>query len=165
MPALRMRIQTSVPAATTQFEALRQFGERLGKMSGGRLKVDALPVGAVVGLTEILGIGPEAFGWFKAPIKNMADFRKLRTPPGLPGEIYRELGIAAVSLPGPEIPPAATIRILAFSLSIGRVVGWLVVPLMGVLVYEVVSRTFFLRRPAPRAEVSRRGCTPELQIV
>lgn len=180
--ALRMRIQTSVPSAATQFEALQQFAERLNKMSGGRLRVEALPIGAVVGLGEILegvdkgvveagyawthvwsgkhpaaglwplsgavagmdqtvqlawmmsgegrnllrelyadhlktkvvvfsimGIGPEALGWFKEPIKNMADFRKLRfrTPPGLPGEIYKELGIAAVSLPGPDILPAA----------------------------------------------------------
>lgn len=180
--ALRIRIQTSVPSAATQFEALQQFAERLNKMSGGRLRVEALPIGAVVGLTEILeavdkgvieagyawthvwsgkhpaaglwplsgavagmdqtvqlswmlsgegsnllqelyrdqlktkvvafsmmGIGPEALGWFKEPIKNMAEFRKLRfrVPPGLPGEIYQELGIAAVSLPGPDILPAA----------------------------------------------------------
>lgn len=179
---LRMRIQTSVPSAATQFEALQKFAERLEKMSNGRLKIDVLPIGAVVGLTEILeavdkgvieagyawthvwsgkhpaaglwplsgavagldqtaqlswilsgdghdllrelyrdhlkmkvvvfsmmGIGPEALGWFKTPFKNMGDFRKLRfrTPPGLPGEIYKELGIAAVSLPGPEILPAA----------------------------------------------------------
>ena len=178
----RMRIQTAVPSAATQFEALQKFAARLNTMSGGRLRVEVLPVGAVVGLGEILdavdkgviesgyawthvwsgksaaaglwplsgavagldqtaqtswmmsgeggnllkelyreqlktkvaafsimGIGPEALGWFKAPIKNMKDFQKLRfrTPPGLPGEIYKELGIAAVSLPAPEILPAA----------------------------------------------------------
>lgn len=178
----RMRIQTSVPAAATQFEGLQKFAERLNKMSNGRLRVEVLPVGAVVGLSEILdavdkgvieagyawthvwsgrnpaaglwplsgaaagmdqtvqlswmisgegkellrelyedqlntkvvafsimGIGPEALGWFKEPIESMDDFRKLRfrTPPGLPGEIYNELGIAAVSLPAPDILPAA----------------------------------------------------------
>lgn len=33
----------------------------------------------------------------------------------------------------------------AFSIWTGRVVGWLVIPLMGVMVYEVVSRKFFFR--------------------
>lgn len=33
----------------------------------------------------------------------------------------------------------------AFSTWTGRVVGWLVIPLMAVLVFEVVSRKFFLR--------------------
>ncbi len=181
---VRLRIQSSVPAAATQFEGLQMFADRVQRMSGGRVKVDVLPLGAVVGLTEILeavdrgvveagyawthvwsgkhpaaglfgsppagagtgmdqmshmawliageggellrqlyrdalrtkvvpfplmGVGPEALGWFKQPIQTLSDFRKVRfrTPPGLPGEIYRELGITAVSIPGPEILPAA----------------------------------------------------------
>lgn len=181
---IRMRVQTSVPSAATQFEGMQKFAERLHKMSNGRLKIDVLPVGAVVGLTEILeavdkgvveagfawthvwsgkhpaaglfgsppggagigmdqtthlswlisgeggallrqlyrdalktnvvafpimAVGPEALGWFKRPIKSLEDFRRLRfrTPPGVPGEVYKELGIVAVSLPGPEILPAA----------------------------------------------------------
>lgn len=181
---LRMRIQTSVPSAATQFEGVQKFADRVQKMSGGRVKIDVLPLGAVVGLTEILeavdkgvveagyawthvwsgkhpaaglfgsppggagtgmdqtahlawlfsgggldllrqlyrdalktnvmpfplmAVGPEALGWFKAPIQSLEEFRRLRfrTPPGLPGEVYKELGIAAVSLPGPEILPAA----------------------------------------------------------
>jgi TRAP-type mannitol/chloroaromatic compound transport system substrate-binding protein len=53
-------------------------------------------------------VGPEALGWFKNPIKDMADFRKLRfrTPPGIPGQIYREIGVAAVALAGGDILPA-----------------------------------------------------------
>lgn len=42
----------------------------------------------------------------------------------------------------------------SFSLWTGRVVGWLVVPLMGVLVYEVVSRKFFFRPTAWAADTS-----------
>lgn len=181
---LRMRLQSSVPSAATQFEGLQKFAERMHKMSNGRLKIDVLPIGAVVGLTEILeavdkgvveagfawthvwsgkhpaaglfgsppggagtgmdqtthlswlisgegygllkqlyrdhlkthvvpfpimAVGPEALGWFKRPFQSLDDFRRLRfrTPPGVPGEVYKELGIAAVSLPGPEILPAA----------------------------------------------------------
>jgi len=54
-------------------------------------------------------VGPEALGWFKEPIKNMDDLRKkrFRTPPGIPGAIYKEMGVAAVALPGAEIIPAA----------------------------------------------------------
>jgi TRAP-type mannitol/chloroaromatic compound transport system substrate-binding protein len=53
-------------------------------------------------------VGPEALGWFKKPINSMADFRKLRfrTPPGIPGQIYNDIGVAAVALGGGEILPA-----------------------------------------------------------
>ena len=53
-------------------------------------------------------VGPEALGWFKNPIKDMADFRKLRfrTPPGIPGQIYKNIGIAAVAMGGGDILPA-----------------------------------------------------------
>lgn len=42
----------------------------------------------------------------------------------------------------------------AFSIWTGRVVGWLVIPLMGVMVYEVMSRKFFLRPTAWASDVS-----------
>jgi len=53
-------------------------------------------------------VGPEALGWFKTPINSMADFRKLRfrTPPGIPGQIYKDIGIAAVAMGGGDILPA-----------------------------------------------------------
>ena len=53
-------------------------------------------------------VGPEALGWFKKPINSMADFRKLRfrTPPGIPGQIYNDIGVAAVSMGGGDILPA-----------------------------------------------------------
>ena len=53
-------------------------------------------------------VGPEALGWFKKPIKNMAEFRKyrFRAPPGIPGQTYKDIGIAAVSMGGGDILPA-----------------------------------------------------------
>jgi TRAP-type mannitol/chloroaromatic compound transport system substrate-binding protein len=53
-------------------------------------------------------VGPEALGWFKNPIRTMEDFRKLRfrTPPGIPGQIYKDIGIAAVAMGGGDIMPA-----------------------------------------------------------
>ena len=53
-------------------------------------------------------VGPEALGWFKEPINSMDDFRKLRfrTPPGIPGQTYNDIGIAAVSMGGGDILPA-----------------------------------------------------------
>jgi TRAP-type mannitol/chloroaromatic compound transport system substrate-binding protein len=53
-------------------------------------------------------VGPEALGWFKAPIASMNDFRKVRfrTPPGIPAESYREMGVAAVAMGGGDILPA-----------------------------------------------------------
>lgn len=53
-------------------------------------------------------VGPEALGWFKEPIKSMADFRKLRfrTPPGIPGQLYKDIGVASVAMGGGDILPA-----------------------------------------------------------
>lgn len=54
-------------------------------------------------------MGPDPLGWFKKPIKNMQDFTKFkyRAPPGIPGETYKEMGVAAVAMPGGDIVPAA----------------------------------------------------------
>lgn len=53
-------------------------------------------------------VGPEALGWFKEPINSMDDFRKLRfrTPPGIPGQTYNDIGVAAVAMGGGDILPA-----------------------------------------------------------
>ena len=53
-------------------------------------------------------VGPEALGWFKEPINSMADFRKyrFRTPPGIPGQSYKDIGVAAVAMGGGDILPA-----------------------------------------------------------
>ena len=54
-------------------------------------------------------MGPDPLGWFKTPINSTADFKKMkyRAPPGITGEIFKEMGVAAVALPGGEIVPAA----------------------------------------------------------
>lgn len=179
-----IRIQTAVPSASMYFELVKRFGERIDKMSGGRIKMQVLPDGAVVGAFDILDavdkgvveggyawthywsgknpaaglfsnpmagggvgldqlshvawllegggnklyhklysdvlkvkvepflvqpMGPDPLGWFKRPIRNTADFKKLkyRAPPGITGEIFKEMGISAVALPGGDIVPAA----------------------------------------------------------
>ena len=53
-------------------------------------------------------VGPEALGWFKEPINSMDDFRKYRyrAPPGIPGQTYNEIGVAAVAMGGGDILPA-----------------------------------------------------------
>jgi len=52
--------------------------------------------------------GPEALGWFKEPINSMDDFRKyrFRTPPGIPGQTYKDIGVASVPMSGGDILPA-----------------------------------------------------------
>lgn len=181
---IKWRIQTAVPTASIYYELLKMFGDRVEKMSGGRLKTEVLPDGAVVQAFEILDavskgvieggyawthywsgkhpaallfsapgggsgagldqishmawlhhgggnelykafykdvlkvnieafmlqpMGPDPLGWFKHPIKNMEEFKKLkyRSPPGIPGEIFKEMGVSAVSMAGGEIVPAA----------------------------------------------------------
>ncbi len=180
----KMRVQTAVPSASIYFELLKRFGDRVDKMSNGRLKMEMLPDGAVVPAFEILDavdkgiveggyawthywsgknptaglfsnpmagagvgmdqlshvawifegggydlyrklytdilkvkveplfvqpMGPDPLGWFKEPINSTADFKKMkyRSPPGITGEIFKEMGVAAVALPGGEIVPAA----------------------------------------------------------
>ncbi|CAI8425412.1 MAG: Alpha-keto acid-binding periplasmic protein TakP [SAR116 cluster bacterium MED-G04] len=53
-------------------------------------------------------VGPEALGWFKEPIESMDDFRKyrFRTPPGIPGQTYKDIGVASVAMGGGDILPA-----------------------------------------------------------
>ena len=53
-------------------------------------------------------VGPEALGWFKEPITSMDDFRKyrFRTPPGIPGQTYKDIGVASVAMGGGDILPA-----------------------------------------------------------
>ncbi|MFK7942806.1 MAG: TRAP transporter substrate-binding protein [Paracoccaceae bacterium] len=53
-------------------------------------------------------VGPDALGWFKEPITSMHDFRKyrFRTPPGIPGQTYKDIGVASVAMGGGDILPA-----------------------------------------------------------
>jgi TRAP-type mannitol/chloroaromatic compound transport system substrate-binding protein len=182
--SFRMRMQMAVPPAADEFKMVLKFAQRIDAMTGGRLKIEVLPDGAVVGAFEVLDavdkglvesgfawshywsgkhaagmlfgspsggsglgldqlaytswylegggkelhkeyfeqhlkvnlvaftiqpVGPEALGWFKEPIRNMDDLRKrrFRTPPGIPGAIYKEMGVPAIALPGAEIIPSA----------------------------------------------------------
>ncbi|HET8584205.1 MAG TPA: C4-dicarboxylate ABC transporter substrate-binding protein, partial [Casimicrobiaceae bacterium] len=51
---VRIRVQTAVPSASVYFELLKHMGERVDKMSAGRVKMEMLPDGAIVGAFEIL---------------------------------------------------------------------------------------------------------------
>ena len=53
-------------------------------------------------------VGPEALGWIKEPINSKDDFRKykFRTPPGIPGQTYKDIGVASVAMGGGDILPA-----------------------------------------------------------
>lgn len=181
---VRIRVQTAVPSASVYFELLKHMADRVDKMSNGRVKMEMLPDGAIVGAFEILDavdkgvieggyawthywsgknpaaglfsnpmagagvgldqlshvawifqgggydlyrklyrdvlkvnvepifvqpMGPDPLGWFKRPIATTEDFKKMkyRAPPGITGEIFKEMGVSAVALPGGEIVPAA----------------------------------------------------------
>jgi TRAP-type mannitol/chloroaromatic compound transport system substrate-binding protein len=51
---LVMKMQTSWPASDVWMDMARQYTERVEKMSGGRLKIDLLPAGAVVGAFQVM---------------------------------------------------------------------------------------------------------------
>jgi len=64
-----------------------------------KMNVVAWPVG---------GSSPQAFGWFKRPIKSLADFKGMKCrQTGIVAEIYQKMGMQTVNMPGGEIVPAA----------------------------------------------------------
>jgi TRAP-type mannitol/chloroaromatic compound transport system substrate-binding protein len=51
---------------------------------------------------------PQAFGWFKRPIKNLADFKGMKCrQTGINAEVFQRMGMNTVNMPGGEIIPAA----------------------------------------------------------
>lgn len=177
-----IRVQSVIPAQADEVHMLEDFAADVAALTGGSLKIEVLPAGAVVGVRETLDavdsglieggfawthywsgkhpaamlfgspvagagvgidniafvswfqygggkelydqlwdemgmnvkgfmlqpVGPEALGWFKEPIESMADFRKyrFRTPPGIPGQTYKDIGVASVAMGGGDILPA-----------------------------------------------------------
>jgi len=64
-----------------------------------KLNIVAWPIG---------GASPQAFGWFKRPIKNLADFKGMKCrQTGIVAEIYQKMGMQTVNMPGGEIVPSA----------------------------------------------------------
>jgi TRAP-type mannitol/chloroaromatic compound transport system substrate-binding protein len=56
----------------------------------------------------ILPISPQAFGWFKRPIKNLADFKGMKCrQTGIVAEIFQRMGMQTINIPGGEIIPSA----------------------------------------------------------
>jgi TRAP-type mannitol/chloroaromatic compound transport system substrate-binding protein len=51
---ITLKFQASWPSGLTLFENFKMFAEKVEKMSGGRLKIETLPAGAVVGAFEVL---------------------------------------------------------------------------------------------------------------
>jgi TRAP-type mannitol/chloroaromatic compound transport system substrate-binding protein len=177
-----LKMQASWPASLTLYENFTFFAERVAKISGGTLKIDAMPAGQVVPAFEVLdatnkkvidgshtwsgywvgknkaailftggpggtfgmdmidalgwmhhggGIelaqeffqkelklnlqwypilpsGPQAFGWFKRPIKSLADFKGMKCrETGMAAEVFQRMGMQTVNMPGGEIIPSA----------------------------------------------------------
>ena len=64
-----------------------------------KLNVIGMPIG---------GSSPQALGWFKRPIKDLADFKGLKCrQTGIVSEIYQRMGMQTVNMPGGEIVPSA----------------------------------------------------------
>ncbi len=56
----------------------------------------------------ILPASPQAFGWFKRPIKNLADFKGMKCrQTGIVAEVFQKMGMSVVNMPGGEIIPSA----------------------------------------------------------
>lgn len=241
----KMRIQAAVPAASIYFELLKKFGDRIDRMTAGRLKVEVLPDGAVVPAFEILDavdkgvveggyawthywsgkhpaaglfsnpmagagvgldqlshvawlfegggydlyrklysdilkvnveplmiqpMGPDPLGWFKRPIKDTADFKKMkyRSPPGITGEIFKEMGVSAVAMPGGEIVPAAQRGVIdaaewigpADDMNLGLHTVWKYYYLQGLhqstdIGEVIVNKTFWSKLPPDIQEIVR----------
>lgn len=57
----------------------------------------------------VLPMGPESFGWFNQKYTRLEEFNKVtfRAPPGVPSEVFKDLGMPVVSMGGGDIVPAA----------------------------------------------------------
>lgn len=56
----------------------------------------------------IMPAGPQAFGWFKRPIKGVADFKGMKCrQSGMAAEVFQRMGMQTVNMPNAEIIPAA----------------------------------------------------------
>jgi TRAP-type mannitol/chloroaromatic compound transport system substrate-binding protein len=182
-PAVRtLKMQSTWPPSLTLQDNFRMFAERVDKLTGGQVKIEALAAGQIVPAFEILdathkkvidgghgvayywvgknkaatlfsatpagpfgmdhfdflgwmyegggidlywefyrdvlklnvvafpvgGASPQAFGWFKRPIKNLADFKGMKCrQTGIVAEIYQRMGMQTVNMPGGEIVPSA----------------------------------------------------------
>ena len=179
---VNLKMQATWPASLTLYENFTFFVERVGKLSNGSLKIDAMPAGQVVPAFEVLDAthkkvidgahswsgywvgknktailctggpggtfgmdmidavgwmhhgggndlcneffqkelklnihwlpilpsGPQAFGWFKRPIKNLADFKGMKCrQTGMAAEVFQRMGMTTVNMPGGEIIPSA----------------------------------------------------------
>ncbi|HZN85743.1 MAG TPA: TRAP transporter substrate-binding protein [Burkholderiales bacterium] len=177
-----LKMQATWPASLTLYENFLHFTDRVNKMSGGTLKIEAMPAGQVVPAFEVLDAthkkvldgahawagywtgknktsilftggpggtfgmdyidamgwlhhggglelyqdfyqkelklnvvvipilpaGPQAFGWFKRPIKNLADMKGMKCrQTGLAAEVWQRMGMTTVNMPGGEIIPSA----------------------------------------------------------
>jgi len=176
-----LKAQASFPPTSLLFLDFKDYAERVDKMSGGRLKIETLPPGAIVGAFEvadgvnrgvldaaftctyyfigkhkaaalftdvpggpfgmdtidfwgweyegggvellnefyqqilkmkivaypIFPTGAQSLGWFKKPLKSIADLKGLKyRVPGIAAEVYKEIGVSVVTLPGGEVLPA-----------------------------------------------------------
>ncbi|HUQ73398.1 MAG TPA: TRAP transporter substrate-binding protein [Burkholderiales bacterium] len=179
---VNLKMQATWPASLTLYENFTFFVERVGKISNGTLKIDAMPAGQVVPAFEVLDAthkkvldgahawsgywvgknkaailctggpggtfgmdmidaigwmhhgggnefcneffqkelklnvhwlpilpsGPQAFGWFKRPVKNLADFKGMKCrQTGMAAEVWQRMGMTTVNMPGGEIIPSA----------------------------------------------------------
>jgi TRAP-type mannitol/chloroaromatic compound transport system substrate-binding protein len=177
--AMVLKGQSSHPAASNFHLIFKLWAESVEKMSGGRLKIETLPAGAIVPAFEVfdathrgvLDVGqapfgyilgkslvgiplshgplfgmdgmdywawyydgggmklleefyrdvlkmnivafpiptdyPQGMGWFKKPIKSLADLKGMKYRIyGIGAETYGRLGVTVVTLPGGEIVPA-----------------------------------------------------------
>src|SRR3954466_872041 len=177
-----IKVQSSWPASLTIQDHLRILAERVDRLTGGSVKIEAMAAGQIVPAFEVLDAtnkkvidgwhaisyywvgksptaalfagppggpfgmdhmdymgwlyvggglemwrdfyqkdlkldvivwpahpsSPQALGWFKKPLKSVADFKGMKCrQTGLNAEIYAKLGQSVVNMAGGEIVPAA----------------------------------------------------------
>ena len=180
--AKSIKMQSTWPASNTLQDHFRIFAERVDKLTGGTVKIEAMAAGQIVPAFEVLDAtnkkvidgwhaiayywvgknpaaalfaappggpfgmdhmdylgwlyvggglemwrefyqqelklnvivwpahpsSPQALGWFKKPLKSVADFKGMKCrQTGLNAEIYAKLGMSVVNMAGGEIVPAA----------------------------------------------------------
>ena len=97
------------PFGMDHFDFLGWLHEGGGKALYDEFYRDVLKLN-VIGM-PIGGSSPQAFGWFKRPIKDLADFKGMKCrQTGIVAEIFQRMGMQTVNMPGGEIVPVGAAR-------------------------------------------------------
>jgi TRAP-type mannitol/chloroaromatic compound transport system permease small subunit len=127
--AQTLKCQTVISAKADEVVMLKDFTDTVTELTGGSLKFEIMPAGSVVGVKETLDITDELIAERRTSLK----------------------------MPKDMVPwMAKTIEFIDLNmLRVGKIVCWMVIPLIFAMTFEVIGRHFFNRPTLWAYDVTR----------